>query len=151
MSPSFQLLIQTRRNLLSLTEPFSLDQLNQIPDGFNNNLFWHLGHVIATQQLLMYKNSGLDTLIPSEFIDKFRKGSKPEEAFGEEMLAYIQRQMIVTAEQAFRDFEAGKFAEYASYPTSYGYELASIEDAVRFNNVHEGLHFGYAQALRRSL
>lgn len=151
MHPDFELLLQTRRNLLTLTEPYDLDSLNQIPVGFNNNLFWHLGHVVVTQHLLLYKNSGLPLAFSTGFIDAYRKGSKPDGKGTAETLEFIQEQMISTVKQAAADYEAGKFGDYQPYPTSYGYELTSIEDALRFNNVHEGLHFGYAQALRRAL
>ena len=43
---------QTRANIIKMTEAQSLEMLNQIPEGFNNNLVWNLGHVIVTQQLL---------------------------------------------------------------------------------------------------
>jgi len=35
--------------------PFSLEQLNKIPEGFNNNLIWNIAHCVVTQQLLCYK------------------------------------------------------------------------------------------------
>jgi hypothetical protein len=36
---------------------YNLDQLNTIPEGFNNNLIWNIGHIIVSQQLLVYKLS----------------------------------------------------------------------------------------------
>ncbi|RMG65283.1 MAG: hypothetical protein D6722_16080 [Bacteroidetes bacterium] len=49
------------------------------------------------------------------------------------------------------DYEAGRFTAYRRYETSYGVVLASIEDAIRFGNVHEGLHLGYMMVQRRAV
>ena len=38
---------------------FSLEQLNAVPEGFNNNILWNIAHTMVTHQLLMYKRSGL--------------------------------------------------------------------------------------------
>ncbi|WP_353938893.1 DinB family protein [uncultured Chryseobacterium sp.] len=53
----------SRRIYLSYFENYSLDQLNKIPNGFNNNLIWHIGHIIVTQQKLIYRGSGLQGYI----------------------------------------------------------------------------------------
>jgi len=44
-----------------MIEDFSLEELNKIPEGFNNNIIWNIAHVIATQQALVYGLSGLPT------------------------------------------------------------------------------------------
>ncbi|MBD1422623.1 DinB family protein [Sphingobacterium chuzhouense] len=42
---------ETSRGIyLSYFENYSLDQLNKIPNGFNNNLIWNIGHIIVTRQ-----------------------------------------------------------------------------------------------------
>ena len=52
-----------------------------------------------------------------------------------------------------KDYTENKsmFDSYSEYPTSYNYTLRSIEDAINFNNIHEGVHYGYALALRKAL
>lgn len=45
---------QSRTLYLEYLDTYSLDQLNTIPDGFNNNLIWNIGHVIVSQQGLIY-------------------------------------------------------------------------------------------------
>jgi hypothetical protein len=48
-----------------------------------------------------------------------------------------------------KDYAAGLFNEYKAYPTSFGVTLSEIEEAIMFNNVHEGMHLGYCIALRK--
>ncbi|MDN3670045.1 DinB family protein [Echinicola jeungdonensis] len=71
-------IIQTRKNFINLISDLDIDQLNQIPEGYNNNIIWNFGHIIVTQQLLCNKFSGLPLLIDEDILDAFRKGSKPE-------------------------------------------------------------------------
>ncbi|MDB9932132.1 hypothetical protein OAD28_05360 [Flavobacteriales bacterium] len=47
------------------------------------------------------------------------------------------------------DLNTEMFKEFKEYTTSYNVTLSNIDDAVKFNNVHEGLHLGYAMALRK--
>ena len=47
------------------------------------------------------------------------------------------------------DLKSGINWNYNSYTTSYNVTLNSIEEAIKFNNVHEGLHFGYAMAMKK--
>ena len=47
------------------------------------------------------------------------------------------------------DIEKEIFNNYNTYTTSFGVELSSVHDAVKFLSMHEGLHLGYAMALKR--
>ena len=51
------LLKATRSNIAKLVEGLSIEQLNHIPEGFNNNLAWNIGHILVTQELLIYRLS----------------------------------------------------------------------------------------------
>ncbi|MEP0711071.1 MAG: DinB family protein, partial [Algoriphagus sp.] len=62
----------------------SLAQLNKIPEGFNNNLIWNIGHVIVVQQRLVYALSGLPMAISDELFAAYKPGTKPEEQVSEE-------------------------------------------------------------------
>jgi hypothetical protein len=54
-----------------------------------------------------------------------------------------------TAAYLREDYQHGVFKSYKEYPTSYGFELKSIDDAIIFNNVHESLHLGTIMALKK--
>ncbi|MCB0550895.1 MAG: DinB family protein [Phaeodactylibacter sp.] len=151
MTYQFQILHTTRENILQLLNGLNSDQLNTIPPGFSNNVLWNAGHILATQQLLLYGLSGQDLLLPGDFIDRFRKGTHPKEVYEEEVIGFIKGKLRPTAQQAAMDYERGLFTAFKAYPTSYGIELKDIRQAIQFNNVHEGLHFGYMMSLRKNL
>ena len=149
MEKQFAILRTTRNNVLKVIQPFTDEQLNKIPAPFNNNLIWNLGHILVTQQLLMYRLSGLDCLVDNALIEKYRKGSKPTEPVNSEEIQQLRQALLSLTDRAEADFNKGVFQKYKTYPTSYGYTLNAIEDAIHFNNVHESMHLGTMMAIRK--
>ncbi|MEM9984988.1 MAG: DinB family protein [Bacteroidota bacterium] len=149
MQPELSLLLQTRKNLVQRLAGFSLEQLNHIPQGFNNNLIWNLGHVLITQRLLTYGRSGLPLDVEPALVDAYRKGSKPNgDATADELNFFLQA-LEPAVHQLQADYVSGKFDKFQPYATSYGYQLDSVEDALRFNNAHEAMHLGAVIALSK--
>lgn len=140
-----------RAALSKIIENYSLEQLNTVPKGFNNNLIWNIAHVIVTQQLLMYKLSGLSMQVTDEMVEKYKKGTKTEGDVSQEEVDLIKKLLLTTLNQTEKDLKDQIFKNFTEYPTSTGFVLRSIEDALHFNNFHEGIHLGYVLALRKSL
>ena len=149
MDKHFEYLKITRENCLRLAEGLTNEQLNKIPANFNNNIAWNLGHIVATQQLLCYALSGNETKLPTEFINKYRKGAKPEGNISDEEIQFIKTQMFDLIENTKEDLKKGTFKNYKTYTTSFNATLESIEDAIRFNNMHEAMHLGSIIALKK--
>jgi hypothetical protein len=149
MKKHFEYLRVTRNNVLKLIENLDLAQLNKIPEGFNNNLAWNLGHIVATQQLLCYGLSSLPMELENDFISSYRKGSKPEGDISQADLDFMKNQMIVLADKVEDDYANGIFKEYKEYATSFNATLSSVEDAILFNNMHETMHLGFMIALKK--
>jgi hypothetical protein len=140
----------TSRNMISkILENHTLEQLNKIPEGFSNNLIWNIAHVIVTQQLLVYKLSGLPMMVSDELIEKYKKGTKPEQNVTQEEVEEIKSFLFTTIEKTKEDYAIGIFKSYQEYPTSTGFVLTSAEGAMNFNNFHEGLHIGILMSLRK--
>lgn len=143
---------QIRHNLLNLLQETSLEELLIIPDGFNNNMFWNIAHCVATQQLLHYYLSGNDLRIDAaRWIDRYKKGTLPNFDVDKVEKEHLEHILIATSEVLVEDYDAGLFSDYKSYTTSFGLDLKNIQDAIIFNNIHEGMHLGYAMAQKRAL
>jgi len=145
----FEILRNTRQNILTAVENLSDEQLNIIPEKYNNNLVWNLGHVIVTHQRLVYVMSGLKTKLEPDFIGRYSKGTKPETIVSSEEIEFIKSNFFSTIDGNIADLKEGIFTTYKEYPTSYGFTLKSVEDAIIFNNIHEGVHYGSILALRK--
>lgn len=151
MNSAFTQLAVTHQNLSQYLTQFDLEKLRTIPPGFNNHIFWNIAHCVVTQQLLCYRLSGNDLLLEDSIIDLYRKGSSATPNLTTEDIADFKNYLEVFPQKLKEDYEKGLFKSYTRYPTSYGFELNSIEDAISFNNIHSGVHLGYIMAMRKSL
>lgn len=140
---------QPRLKILNILNGFSIEQLNKIPTGFNNNIVWNLGHMIAAQQAVCYKRAGLDTWISDEIFQAYKPDSKPNGFVDAAGLDEIKTLLSTSLDQLEHDYKNGIFDNYPAWTTRYGVELTNIDDAVAFLPFHEGLHVGYIMSLRK--
>ncbi|MBS1502002.1 MAG: DinB family protein [Bacteroidetes bacterium] len=151
MNPQIDTLKKIRAFLLEGIKDLTTEQLNKIPEGFNNNIIWNLGHLVAAQQGMCYKRANLAPHISDEFWEKFRTGSKPNSYIGAEEIAKIKNLFLHTMDELDGDYNKGIFGNYTAWSTRYGVEIASIEDALKFLPFHEGLHTGVISTMRKLL
>lgn len=151
MNWTFDICLKNRNILEGFLNQFSLDELNKIPDGFSNNLIWNIAHVIVTQQLLVYRNSQLPMLVSDEMVAKYRKGTKAEHDVNQEEVNEIRSLLFSTLEKTQDDYFNGHFKNYIEYTVSTKSTLTNVEEALEFNNFHEGIHLGYILALKKSI
>lgn len=149
MDKSVETILATRKMFLKLIDGLSIETMNKIPQGFNNNIIWNFGHVIITQQLLCYKLSNLPLHVEESFVAKYSKGTKPETFIDAKELDYLKEIALSSVDQLMVDMDNKIFNDFNSYTTSFGVELTSIDDVVKFISMHEGIHIGYAMALKR--
>ena len=150
MDKQFEILVATRNNILKTIDGLTIEELNKIPTGFKNSIIWNVAHILVTQQLLCYKLSHLEMELDESFIDLFKKGSEAGYEVDQGEIVLIKEQLMVLASKLKDDYQAGIFKNYTTYPTSYNVILNSIDDAIAFNNIHEGLHLGYIMAMKKS-
>ena len=149
MTTQFNILKKSRELVSKRIENLTIEQLHKTPEGFNNNIIWNVAHLVVTQQLLHYKLSGLQCLVPDELIEKYKKGTSPSETMTEEEVEEIKELLIGLPDTLEEDFKAGIFENYQSYTTSTGFVLTDVENATAFNNMHEGLHLGVIMAMTK--
>ncbi|GGZ75211.1 DinB family protein [Algibacter mikhailovii] len=152
MEFTFEVLKNTRGILSKIIENTSVEELNKVPAGFNNNIIWNIGHLVVTEQLLAYKLSGLEIKISETLVSKYRKDSKPDGDVSEEEIAEIQGLLLKSLAGTENDFNYGVFKNYNAYTVSTtGNTLNNIDEALQFILVHEGIHYGYILALLKAV
>ena len=143
----FNITLQNRKTLYKILKDTPRNQLLHIPDGYRNNIWWNIAHVVVTQQILVYKLSGLPMRVSNDLVEKFKKGTVPDGTATDEEIEQIAGFLFSTIEWMEEDFDSGVFKTYNEYTTSVKVTLTNVEDAIAFNVYHEGLHLGSILAL----
>ncbi|MBS1521040.1 MAG: DinB family protein [Bacteroidetes bacterium] len=149
MTKQIEIIRKTRSFLLKNLEGLTTEQYNKIPKGFNNNIIWNLGHMIAAQQGICYIRAGLTPHVSEDFINHYKSGSKPEGNVDAIGIEQIKSLLFSTLDQLEEDYKNDIFGGYTAWSTRYEVEMASIDDALNFLPFHEGLHSGCVNALKR--
>ncbi|WP_309607464.1 DinB family protein [Flavobacterium sp.] len=151
METALRIFENNRNVYLRLLESFSLEQLNKIPKGFSNNIVWNIGHIVVTQQILVYKLSGLPLIVSKEMEETYVNGSFPTGKTSQNEVDELKVLLLSSVIKTKEDF--GKpdfFINYQPYTTkSTGFTINDALDAIAFNNFHEGVHFGIMLQIKK--
>ena len=149
MHQVFDITRTSRKVLSQFLESHTLEQLNKVPHGFNNNLIWNIAHIIVVQQMLVYNLSGLPMMVSEDMIAKYKRGTKPESDVAQEEVDAIQSLLFETINRTKADFIEKIFKSYQEFTSMSGFTMRNAEDAMAFNYYHEGMHIGMMMSIRK--
>lgn len=149
MNTKVQNIKLVRTYLLDLIKDLTVEQLNKIPNGYNNNIIWNLGHMAVTQFAICYRPTGQKVPLNENLYLSYKPGSTPLQAIDIEEVESIKEMFISNLEKFEDDLNKAAFENYNAWKTVYGVEIKNIEDALDFITFHEGLHMGYILALKK--
>ncbi len=146
MDNVFKVLQKSREAIAAETKTLTSEQLNAIPQGFNNNIIWNLGHIVSVQQLLIYGLSKTPFVVDQFIIENFRNKTKPERIYTKEEIEMIFSSLEMSCVQLQKDYNDNKFAAPTPFISkSMNTTFDTIEEIITFNIFHEGLHTGVIQ------
>lgn len=67
----------TRGFFLREVEGISQEVASVHPEGFNNNIHWHIGHVLTVTEQFMFGFPYKTANLPANYVDLFGNGTKP--------------------------------------------------------------------------
>lgn len=151
MKEVFKFIIDARKAFIKDIESLSLEELNEIPAGFNNNIIWNFGHIVVTTPVLCYVRTGILTDASSvKYVSAYAKGTKPTYFVTQEEVEELKALAISTIETLEKDYNEGKLNNIVPFETStYGALLESIEDVIITTAGHDNTHLGYVTAQKR--
>lgn len=149
METEFKITRTSREIYARLLDTYTLEQLNKIPEGWSNNLMWHIGHIMVSQQILVYKGSGLPTSLSDELVNMYMRGTKPERDVTQAEVDEMKSLLFSTIQKTEEDYRNGIFTTYNPRKSELGFGLDTTEDAIAFNNYHEGIHLGMVLRLKK--
>ena len=88
-------------------------------------------------------------MISDEMVEKYKKGTKPEQDVTQQEVDEIKSLLFSTIEKTRKDFADNLFQNYQEFTTMSGFNVKSSADAVTFNNYHEGVHTGIMMQIRK--
>jgi hypothetical protein len=151
MRESIEIIKGPRIFILNLVKDLTVEQLNHIPQGFNNNLIWNLAHLISGQQGICYTRAGLPIVVDDKYYTPYRPDTKPQGFIDAEEVAIIKELLLSTIDQLETDIQNNLFVNYPAWSSRYNLDVSSFDEAMNFLPFHEGLHAGYIMALKRAV
>jgi hypothetical protein len=141
-----------RRKAIQIINESSIEDLNKIPDGFNNNIVWNFGHLVVSGYSLVFRVTGVDPELPISYLDKYKKGTRPEPHVTREEiddLIGLSGQFIPTVQQAL---QAGRFEKITEYTTgTFGVPNTNIEEMLSTVALHDSVHWQCMKHYQRFL
>ncbi len=135
-----------------MVDELSVEALNTIPAGFNNNIAWNFGHAIVTIPALCYMRSGIRPDIEVPYFQRFVKGSKPTDIATREELDELKNFATSILTQVEDDIATGVFVNIKPFATStFAYDMDTVDEILTAALAHTGLHYGYALAIKKTL
>ncbi|WP_293941669.1 MULTISPECIES: DinB family protein [unclassified Sphingobacterium] len=151
MQETFKFIIKTRQKFIELIDSLSVEQLNKVPAGFNNNIIWNFGHIVVSTQTLVYVRTGIkaDTSWV-KYNEDYKKDTKPTRFVEQAEIDELKEIAIHSIEQIAKDYEDGLFGSITSFSTAtYGYPMDTVEEVIALTSGHDNVHYGYALAQRK--
>ena len=153
MEKIFDILLKNRKILHDILQHTPKEDLYKIPEGFNNNIWWNIAHVVVIPQYLVYGLCGLGYTIEEDLVKKYLKGTFPQGEPSAQEVEKISAYLFSTVKHIQLDYEHGRLntQQYKEITTSVNVTLSSVEDAIVYNAYHEGMHLGAIRGLQKAL
>ncbi|HTN16102.1 MAG TPA: DinB family protein [Chitinophagaceae bacterium] len=139
-----------REKFLLTISSLSIEQLNMIPAGMNNNIAWQLGHLVVSTEILCYVRSGVqaDRIIAGA--DQYRNGTKPEAVISAEEIDSLKERLLNSMDSIEQEYNMGGFKNVQPYAThTFGLQLHTIEEVLECCALHDTLHWGHVSAMKK--
>ena len=142
MQFALQNIEQLNKQLIHIISNTSLETINKIPIGFNNNIAWHVGHIATTNYSLAFKVTGVDINFNIPFSEKYKKGSKPETDISQDELNELINLLNTFSDAILVAAKAERFNNMTTYTTgTFGVPNTSIDEMLITIAMHYTLHF----------
>lgn len=151
MEEVFKFIIDARKAFIELVDGLSIEELNQIPEGFNNNIIWNFGHIVVSTPMLCYVRTGIwPDAMKIKHVETYKKGTKPTYTVNTAELTELKELAISTIHTLERDYKAGLFNHIEPFSTvTFGTVIDNIEALLVTTVGHDNMHYGYAIAQKR--
>lgn len=136
------ILYTNRQKLKEIIEQLPEQKLLHIPAGFSNNVLWQIGHIVVSNQRLIYMRSGLPLHISDTYNNNFKIGSDPKKWTATPDIQEVKDSLITTIDRLKEDLGNKIFKSYEAFKSSGGFMISNHLEALTYANTHEAEHTG---------
>ncbi|MEK5100585.1 DinB family protein [Cytobacillus sp. FSL M8-0252] len=137
-----------RQDLLDSISGVSAEAAEIIPNHFNNNIRWNMGHVYLDQYLWIETLTKEKTEAPESFRKWFGYGTTPDH-FSMETPSYIELKKLLEEQPKRLKESYGHRLEELFSPTEMG--MRTIEQVLIRTIFHEGIHLQAINDIKKCL
>ncbi|WP_458118573.1 DinB family protein [Paenibacillus sp. Z6-24] len=139
---------RNRQNIQKYLDNLTAEQRTIVPEGFNNNIYWQVGHIVTVADSIVYRLAGRERKLPAVYDTFFAPGTKPAEWQGEppaweEILRVLNEQP-----DQFREALEGQLEAPVAVPENFA-GAKVLNDLMELNLSHESAHSGMINAMSR--
>lgn len=149
MTASLSVLRGCRAAIHKIGANLSPDQLIAVPDGFDNNIAWNIGHIIVASQNIVYKRSGSPVTVSDDWVAMYKPGTSPADWSVNPDTDELLTALMDYQQKLEDDYAAGMFSgtveEFVS--ASSGISFNDLDGALVFDVYHHSQHYGMIMAL----
>ncbi|WP_286230427.1 DinB family protein [Neobacillus mesonae] len=135
-----------RRFFIKNVEALDESILHVQPEGFNNSIHWHVGHVLTVAEQFVFGFPKKSNNLPANYLELFGNGTKPADwnediPSVKDLTAQLEDQI-----KRIKEIPANSFDQKLPEPF-LGQE--TVGELTSFAVFHEALHLGKIQEMKR--
>ena len=140
-----------RSTTLNAVKELNESQADTVPEGFNNNMRWNLGHVYLSLERFAFAFAQEPMVVPDGFLELFGRDSKPSEWKVQPPTLPALIQLLEDQTSRIEDKLNSRLDEVVSKPLIMpsGLILKTIAEYLTFSMYHEGMHVQTIRMLKR--
>lgn len=139
--------VLTRGSVLKTIEEISPEIVDVQPEGFNNTIRWHIGHIVtsAEQILLGYPQT---TNLPANYLGMFGYGTKPADWTGDIPSVEELANQLKEQQNRLLEIPEKRLTEKLEEPFL---GMETVGEIVSLTLFHESNHLGQIEAMKRMI
>jgi hypothetical protein len=147
-----EMLLSHRKTLVDTVADLPIELINKIPEGFNNNILWNVGHMISVQQLIAYGLSDQEYVVEEAIVMAYRKNTKPEAEITSDGFQSLCNILIESTNSFINDYRDEHFLGFKPFiAKSINMTYNSIDEVIPFILYHDALHATVISTYKRIL
>ncbi|MDR3541944.1 MAG: DinB family protein [Desulfosporosinus sp.] len=140
-----------RTNTINAVKEISESQADSVPEGFNNNILWNLGHILWAQEKFAFGFIPEPMQMPDGFTELFGRNTKPSEWKGQPPTLQQMIELLEDQTSRIKERLDNRLVEAVANPFTMpsGLTLKTIGEFLTFSMYHEGMHVQTIKILKK--